>query len=125
MVTLKMFIINELDIINYKILWGLCMNNRVKIAHEFANAINSDNIVRIILFGSVARGDDGKDSDIDILIVSDYWEEIDSIITDVVGDIVLDQQELISPHIMSVERFNNTKDYSFLTNVLEDGVVLV
>ena len=36
MVTLKMFIINELDIINYKILWGLCMNNRVKIAHEFA-----------------------------------------------------------------------------------------
>ncbi len=125
MVTLKMFIINELDIINYKILWGLCMNNRVKIAHEFANAINSDKIVRIILFGSVARGDDGKDSDIDILIVSDYWEEIDSIITDVVGDIVLDQQELISPHIMSVERFNNTKDYSFLTNVLEDGVVLV
>lgn len=125
MVTLKMFIINELDIINYKFLWGLCMNNRVKIAHEFANAINSDKIVRIILFGSVARGDDGEDSDIDILIVSDYWEEIDSIITDVVGDIVLDQQELISPHIMSVERFNNTKDYSFLTNVLEDGVVLV
>lgn len=120
-----MFIINELDIINYKILWGLCMNNRVKIAHEFANAINSDKIVRIILFGSVARGDDGKDPDIDILIVSDYWEEIDSIITDVVGDIVLDQQELISPHIMSVGRFNNTKDYSFLTNVLEDGVVLV
>lgn len=120
-----MFIINELDIINYKILWGLCMNNRVKIAHEFANAINSDKIVRIILFGSVARGDDGKDSDIDILIVSDYWEEIDSIITDVVGDIVLDQQELISPHIMSVDRFNNTKDYSFLINVLEEGVVLV
>ncbi len=123
--TSKIFIINELDIINYKILWGLCMNDRVKIAHEFANAINSDKIVRIILFGSVARGDDGKDSDIDILIVSDYWEEIDSIITDVVGDIVLDQQELISPHIMSVDRFNNTKDYSFLTNVLEEGVVLV
>ena len=42
------------------------MNNRVKIAYEFANAINSDKIVRIILFGSVARGDDGEDSDIDI-----------------------------------------------------------
>ena len=108
-----------------KIICWLCMNNRVKIAHEFANAINSDKIVRIILFGSVARGEDTEDSDIDILIVSDYWEEIDPIITDVVGDIVLDQQELISPHIMSVDRFNNTKDYSFLTNVLEDGVVLV
>ena len=31
------------------------MNNRVKIAHEFANAINSDKIVRIILFGSVVK----------------------------------------------------------------------
>ena len=67
----------------------------------------------------------GKDSDIDILIVSDYWKEIDSVITDVVGDIVFDYQELISPHIMSVDSFNNAKDYSFLTNVLEDGVVLV
>ncbi|WP_407422873.1 nucleotidyltransferase domain-containing protein [Methanobrevibacter sp.] len=41
-------------------------------AHEFANAINSDKIVRIILFGSVARGEDTEYSDIDILIVSDY-----------------------------------------------------
>ena len=56
------------------------MNNRVKIAHEFANAINSDKIVRIILFGSVARGEDTENSDIDILIVSDYWEEIDQLL---------------------------------------------
>ena len=101
------------------------MNNRYEVAREFANAINSDKIDKIILFGSVARKEDTEDSDIDILIVSDYWEEIDPIITDVVGDILLDQQELISPHIMSVERFNNTKDYSFLTNVLEDGIELV
>ena len=101
------------------------MNNRYEIALEFANAINSDKIVRIILFGSVARQDDSEDSDIDILIVSDYWEEIDPIITDVVGDILFDQQELISPHIMSVDRFNNARNYSFLTNVLEDGVELV
>ena len=103
----------------------IIMNNRYEIAREFANAINSDKIDKIILFGSVARKEDTEDSDIDILIVSDYWEEIDPIITDVVGDILLNQQELISPHIMSVERFNNIKDYSFLTNVLENGIELV
>ena len=101
------------------------MNNRIEIAQEFAQAINSDKIVRIILFGSVAREEDTEDSDIDILIVSDFWEEIDPIITDLVGDIVLEKQELISVHIMPVERFNTTQDYSFLSNVLEDGVVLV
>ena len=101
------------------------MNNRVKIAYEFANAINSDKIVRIILFGSVARGGDGKDSDIDILIVSDYRNEIWENIEDVIGEIVLEKQELISVHIMDTERFNVSKDYSFLSNVLAEGKVLV
>ena len=101
------------------------MNNRVKIAHEFANAINSDKIVRIILFGSVARGDDNKDSDIDILIVSDYRAEIWEDIEYMIGEIVLEKQELISAHIMSTNRFNTTQDYSFLSNVLEEGEVLV
>ena len=101
------------------------MNGRIEIAREFAEAINSDKIVRIILFGSVAREDDTETSDIDILVVSDFWEEIDPVITDFVGDIAIERQELISVHIMSVERFNTTQDYSFLSNVLEDGVLLV
>ena len=43
------------------------------------------------------------------MIVSDYWDEIDSVITDVVGEIVFDYHELISPYIMSVDRFMNAK----------------
>ena len=101
------------------------MNNRIEIAREFAEAINSDKIFKIILFGSVAREEDTEDSDIDILVVSDFWEDIDSIITVLVGEIVFEKQELISVHIMPVERFNTTQHYSFLSNVLEDGVVLV
>ena len=42
------------------------MYNRIEIAREFAEAIKSDDIIKIILFGSVARGDDTEDSDIDI-----------------------------------------------------------
>ncbi|MBQ9026772.1 MAG: nucleotidyltransferase domain-containing protein [Methanobrevibacter sp.] len=101
------------------------MNNRKLIAHEFAEAINSKYIKLIILFGSVARGEDTSDSDIDILIISNYYEKIDSIITDLIGDIVLEKQELISAHIMSEERFNNTQHFSFLSNVLEEGEILV
>ena len=32
------------------------MYNRIEIAREFAEAIKSDDIIKIILFGSVARG---------------------------------------------------------------------
>ena len=43
------------------------MNDRIEIAREFAKAINDEHIIRIILFGSVAREEDTEDSDIDIL----------------------------------------------------------
>lgn len=38
------------------------MNDRVEIAHEFAKAMKSKYVKKMILFGSVARGDDKKDS---------------------------------------------------------------
>ena len=101
------------------------MNNRLEIAKEFAESINSDKIVNIILFGSVARDDDHEESDIDILIITDYSDEIWEDIENIIGEIVLEKQELISAHIMSTNRFNTTRDYSFLSNVLAEGEVLV
>ena len=98
------------------------MHNRVEIAREFAKAIESDDIIKIILFGSVARGEDTEESDIDILIVSNHREKIDDIIADEVAWIMYDKNELISAHVMSEELFNKTKSFSFLTNVLREGV---
>ena len=98
------------------------MHNRVQIAHEFVKAIKSDYIIKIILFGSVARGDDTEESDIDILIVSNHREEIEDVIADEVAWIMYDKNELISAHIMSEDRFINTQHFSFLTNVLSEGV---
>ena len=100
------------------------MHNRVEIAREFANAIKSDYIIKIILFGSVARGDDREESDIDVLIVSNNPIEIDDIIADEVAWIMYDKNELISAHVMSEELFNRTKSFSFLTNVLKEGVLI-
>jgi len=100
------------------------MYNRVEIAREFANAINSDKIIKIILFGSVARGDDHDESDIDILIISNHREDIDDIISEEIAWIMYDKQELISAHVINEDLFNKTKNFSFLTNVLKDGVAI-
>lgn len=101
------------------------MNNRVEIAREFAKSIKSENIVQIILFGSVARGDDNEESDIDILIVSPIADEIRHDIHQKAIDIIFETDEVISARIMSVDDFNKTKNYSFLSNVLNDGVVIL
>lgn len=100
------------------------MNNRKQIAKDFAAKIKSDKIFQIILFGSVARGDDNEDSDIDILIISPFADEIDDEIGKVAVDFILETQEVIYAHVISVDHFNKTKDYPFLTNVLKDGVIL-
>lgn len=100
------------------------MNNRLEIAREFADAINSDKIIKIIVFGSVARGDDHDDSDIDILILSNQRENIEQVVDDEIARIMYDKQELISAHIMDEEFFNQTMNFSFLSSVLKEGVVI-
>lgn len=101
------------------------MINRTNIAQEFARAIKTEDVKKIILFGSVARGEDDSNSDIDILIISNHGRKIEPLIAEEVVKIILDKGELISAHVMSEKHFNQTKNYSFLTNVLKDGVVLV
>ena len=99
------------------------MNNRYEIAREFVKAIASDNIIKTILFGSVARGDDNDESDIDILIVVHHDnKELESFIDNLVVDFILKKEEVISPHVMTEEHFNKTKDYSFLKTVMAEGV---
>lgn len=43
--------------------------NRKQLAIDFAKTLNYPEIEKIILYGSVARDEDSKDSDIDILII--------------------------------------------------------
>ena len=101
----------------------IVLYNRIEIAHDFANAISSDEIIRMILFGSVARGEDNDESDIDILIVINHDNrELESIIDNIVVDFILEKEEVISPHVMTEEHFNKTKDYSFLKTVMAEGV---
>lgn len=100
------------------------MHDRIKIAREFADTIKSDDIKLIVLFGSVARGDDGEESDIDILIVSPVADKIKPEIHKVAMDIIFEKDEIISPRLMSEEQFNKIEDYPFLSNVLKEGVFI-
>ena len=100
------------------------MNNRIKLARDFTKKIRNEHIKRVVLFGSVARGDDNEYSDIDILILTDSEELVEDEISDVVMDVLLYEGELISAHIMDVDYYNKTRGFSFLKNVFDEGIVL-
>lgn len=98
--------------------------NRKQLAIDFAKSLNHPEIKKIILFGSVARGDDTKNSDIDILILTTDEDKIEDDIFDVAFDILIEENEYISPKIIPIEHYEKYKDTSFYNNVNKEGVVI-
>ncbi|GAA5818727.1 MAG: conserved hypothetical protein [Methanobrevibacter sp. CfCl-M3] len=98
--------------------------NRKKLVQDFANSVKSKGkIEKIILFGSVARGEDDSNSDIDIVNVSSYEEDIFDFVYDKVYDILISFEIMISVHFMPKERLEINDSY-FISNIKKDGVIL-
>lgn len=94
--------------------------------YEFVKEIlyrYKDRVETIILFGSVARGEAREESDIDILVVGDV--DLDELV-EVSFPLLLKYGKLISAKDMKKSSFKKqTKEgYSFINNVLNDGVIL-
>jgi len=79
-----------------------------------------------ILYGSYARGDYNKRSDIDLLVVLDdiksEMEEID-ILADLKTDILLNSSIYISTNPTSLKKFENS-NFGFYQNIRKEGVII-
>ncbi|MDR3223580.1 MAG: nucleotidyltransferase domain-containing protein [Methanobrevibacter sp.] len=98
--------------------------DRRQIAIEFANSLNFSEIKKIILFGSVARGDDNKDSDIDIMIITTDKDKIEDEVFSKVSDFLLETMKYISVKIVSFNHYNKFKDFSFYSTVNKEGILI-
>lgn len=85
-----------------------------------------DRLVKLILFGSHARGEANPDSDIDLLAVLQspvsQVQEISNM-SELCVKILLDYDELVSIIPMSEDRFN-AKDVALLRNIQREGIEL-
>lgn len=108
--------------------------NISNIIDEFVKGVNEilgNRVKRIILYGSYARGDYNKSSDIDIMILTDltdeeiikYRDEIIDIAYDIEWDNNFDID--ISPLVKNIDKFNYwLETLPFYMNVQREGVVL-
>jgi hypothetical protein len=83
------------------------MKDYRRIAEDFARQMKAkygDRIERIILFGSVARGDYREDSDVDLLVVtgSDRMS-LQSDLAQEAVDVLLGDEVVVSPLVVSAE----------------------
>ncbi len=86
------------------------------------------NIIGVYLFGSQARGEVGKDSDIDILVIASQSDwRLKHQISHIAADIGLEYDVLIDSHIVQESRWKEIGEagYRFYKNVMDEGVPLV
>ncbi|MCL2157605.1 MAG: nucleotidyltransferase domain-containing protein [Methanobrevibacter sp.] len=103
------------------------MVDRKQLAIDFAKSLNHPEIEKIILFGSVARKEDTSESDIDVLIVTNKRSdkfEIEDDVYNKVWNILLMTGENISVKMRSSNYYEKNKNYSFLSNVNKDGILI-
>ncbi|MBI4722577.1 MAG: nucleotidyltransferase domain-containing protein [Candidatus Stahlbacteria bacterium] len=84
-----------------------------------------DKIKQVIIYGSYARGEATKDSDIDILVVIDdslNSYNVRKSLSDIIFDILLEKKELISVIAVPESIFKNYKS-PFILNVKEEGMI--
>ena len=109
-------------------------NNIKIIINEFITEVNKilgQRVKKIILYGSYARGDFNKSSDIDIMILTDLNDEeiieYRTKIWDYAYDIEFDNNFdiTLSPLVKNIDKFNYWLEaLPFYMNVQKEGVVL-
>jgi predicted nucleotidyltransferase len=101
--------------------------DKKQLAIDFANSLNHSEIEKIILFGSVARGEDRKDSDIDILIITFNINDdlkIEDEIYSKTFDTLLETGEYLSVKMIDSEHYKKHRNFSFYRNIEKDGVLI-
>lgn len=109
------------------------MPNKIdKVLNQFITQISNligNRLKKVILYGSYARGDYDKNSDIDIMILTDLTdEEISEYrikIRDLACDLELENDIIISPIVRNIEKYNKRIDIiPFYMNVQKEGVAI-
>ena len=112
----------------------MCMPNNVnEEIQKFINEVKKilgDRLKKVILYGSYARGEYNKKSDVDIMILTDLsFEEIEEYrdkISDAAFEIELKTGIILSPVVKNIEKYNVRRKFvPFDKNVEKEGVVLV
>jgi predicted nucleotidyltransferase len=92
---------------------------------KYLQQINSIMVRRIALYGSKARGDSQRDSDIDVLVILDQDDrELRREILVQAARISLEYDVLLSPRVIGEPRWHQMSGFSIYKNVINEAAGL-
>ena len=88
--------------------------------------IFQDTSMQVILYGSVARGTQTEESDVDIAVILHAWSKADyHRMIDFVVDLELEYNVVLSVQLIEAEKFARWENIMpYYKNVKKDGIVL-
>ena len=102
---------------------------RLRIARRFAVRLKAElgpSLSRVVLYGSVARGEDSAGSDIDLLVeVRRRSRLVEDSVSDAVTEFAAKEGELVVPILLTTAETRKRLPPSFLARVRTEGKVLV
>ena len=113
--------------------WGESMNYAIgEILKDFTKRIEEyfgESLIKVLLYGSYARGDYNSSSDVDVMILvkmsDNEIKKIENQVYDLAFDIEMDTGVDISPIIKNEEQYEYWLDtLPFYKNIHEEGVIV-
>ena len=83
-----------------------------------------EDLESLVLYGSVAKGEERDDSDVDVFAVVKSVESEEKL-EDLAYDTGLEHEVFISVQVQTRERFEARKDHPFIRNLMEEGTAYV
>ncbi|MHB8603133.1 MAG: nucleotidyltransferase domain-containing protein [Nitrosotalea sp.] len=84
----------------------------------------SKKIISAIIFGSVARGEEKEDSDIDLLIISNDYDMSIEIVSKVIEEISLMFHTKISHMIFSEKQLQSKRKSDLINSIIKDHILI-
>lgn len=130
----ELFKLNLENLLAKKFLELFHLERRLEIKKEFRasleefvrNLKKNKHIISVILFGSLAKCTETKESDIDLVIITDKISETKKIASGLIENLFGFYKYLIEEHIYTKEKFDSfyRKGNDLIINLIKDGIVL-
>jgi predicted nucleotidyltransferase len=94
----------------------------IKVISILNGYLNTKKIISSVIFGSVSKGEEKEDSDIDVLVISDDFDHATEVIANASENITLAFHTRVSPIIFTKKEFLSKKKSDLMRSILANHI---